>query len=150
MKQSGVHRPLGGTLTRFGRFVTVGLSGLVVNALAMALFMAIGMPYLGAAFAATQVSTTWNFVGAEWWAFGGKGSDGRGQRLVLFFLMNNAAFLVRGPVIWLLTEVGHLHPVASNVVSLCLMTLLRFAVADTVIWASPRKARQASVQAQEL
>jgi putative flippase GtrA len=34
----------------------------------------------------------------------------------------------------LLTEYGHLDPVVSNVISLVLMTVARFIVADTIIW----------------
>lgn len=122
---------------RFGRFGLVGLSGLAVNTAAMALISGLGVPYLLAALMATQVSTGWNFVGAEWWAFEDRRSHGRGRRLVAFFAMNNAAFLIRGPMIWVLTEFAHLQPVVSNVISLLLMTLARFAIADTVIWRVP-------------
>lgn len=124
----------GTVAVRFGRFGLVGLSGLAVNAAAMATISALGVPYLLAALLATQVSTTWNFIGAEWWAFGDRRSAGRPRRLLAFFAMNNAAFLVRGPIILLLTEYGHLDPVVSNVISLVLMTVARFIVADTIIW----------------
>ena len=61
----------GTVAVRFGRFGLVGLSGLAVNAAAMATISVLGVPYLLAALLATmQVSTTWNFIGAEWWAFG--------------------------------------------------------------------------------
>jgi dolichol-phosphate mannosyltransferase len=136
---------------RFGRFGLVGLSGLAVNAAAMAAISAVGVPYLLAALLATQVSTTWNFVGAEWWAFGDRRSPGRSRRLLAFFAMNNAAFVVRGPMIWLLTEYAHLDPVVSNVMSLVVMTAARFAIADTIIWhARGAPARQTSVPAGEL
>ena len=91
--------PPGTVAVRFGRFGLVGLSGLAVNAAAMAAISGLGVPYLLAALLATQVSTTWNFIGAEWWAFGDRRSAGRSRRLIAFFAMNNATFLVRGPII---------------------------------------------------
>jgi len=136
---------------RIGRWGLVGASGLVVNSIAMAAITAAGVPYLLAAVAATEVSTTWNFVGSEWWAFSGLGSKGRFRRFMAFFLMNNAALAVRGPVIWVLTEVGHLHPTVSNALSLVVVMAVRFAVADNLIWERQRRTNQAvSVQVQEI
>ena len=53
----------------------------------------------------------------------------------LFFLMNNAALAVRGPLLVLLTSGLGIHYVVSNVLSLLVLTLVRFALADTWIWA---------------
>jgi putative flippase GtrA len=124
---------------RVGRWGVVGASGLVVNSVAMALITAAGVPYLLAAALATQVSTTWNFAGSEWWAFAGTGRQGRGRRALAFFVMNNVALAVRGPIIWLLTEVAHVHPAISNVASLLVVMVARFAVADNVIWDRQRQ-----------
>ena len=56
-------------------------------------------------------------------------------RMGLFFLMNNAALAVRGPLLVLLTSGLGIHYVVSNVLSLLLLTLVRFGLADTWIWA---------------
>ena len=55
--------------------------------------------------------------------------------MALFFLMNNAALALRGPLLVLLTSGLGIHYVVSNVISLVALTLVRFALADTWIWA---------------
>ena len=76
-------------VVRFGRFGLVGLSGLAVNTVAMAVFTAgLSVNYLLAAVLATQVSTTWNFLGSELWAFNGS-AIGRSRRFLAFAAMNN-------------------------------------------------------------
>ena len=58
--------------------------------------------------------------------------------MALFFLMNNAALALRGPLLVLLTSGLGIHYVVSNVISLVGLTLVRFALADTWIWAKAR------------
>ena len=53
----------------------------------------------------------------------------------LFFLMNNVALALRGPLLVLLTSGLGIHYLVSNVLSLVGLTLVRFALADTWIWA---------------
>ncbi len=56
------------------------------------------------------------------------------RRFTLFWAMNNLAFLVRGPMIYSLTEWGGLHYLASNIVSLAVLFLTRYALSDLLIW----------------
>ncbi len=127
-----------GRVVRFARFGVVGASGFVVNEAALAVFVGVfGLNYLVGAIAATQVSTLWNFTLVELWAF--RSTDAKRSprhRLFLFFMVNNAALLLRGPVLVLLTSVGGFNYLVSNLVSLGLLTVVRFAVADNWIWAS--------------
>src|SRR5918999_6356818 len=122
---------------RFARFGVVGLSGLVVNTLLLAFLTDfVGLFYVVSAVIATQGSTLWNFCFTELWVF----SDRQHRRgwhspLAPFFLMNNAALALRGPLLILLTSGLGVHYVVSNVISLVTLTLLRFALADTWIWA---------------
>jgi dolichol-phosphate mannosyltransferase len=130
---------------RFARFGIVGLSGLVVNTLLLAFLTDVaGIFYVVSAVIATQGSTLWNFCFTELWVFSGREHRrSRRARLGLFFLMNNAALALRGPLLVLLTSGFGIHYALSNVISLLALTLVRFAVADTWIWAKagPRKVR---------
>jgi putative flippase GtrA len=125
---------------RFARFGTVGASGLVVNELALAAFVSgLGVNYLVGAVLATQVSSLWNFTLVEHWAF--RDTDARRSflhRMGLFFAVNNAALLLRGPILVVLTSVLGLNYLVSNLVSLGVLTAARFGIADTWIWAGAR------------
>ena len=130
---------------RFARFGLVGLSGLVVNTVLLAFLTdVVGLFYVVSAVIATQGSTLWNFCFTEAWVFAGRDHRrSRGARMALFFLMNNAALALRGPLLVVLTSGFGIHYVISNILSLVGLTLVRFAVADTWIWAKagPREAR---------
>jgi dolichol-phosphate mannosyltransferase len=125
------------TRLRFARFGAVGASGLVVNTVLLAaLTDVVGLFYLVSAVIATQGSTLWNFCLTELWVFSDRDHKrGFGTRMALFFLMNNAALAVRGPLLVLLTSGLGIHYVVSNIVSLLGLTLVRFALSDTWIWA---------------
>jgi dolichol-phosphate mannosyltransferase len=122
---------------RFARFGIVGATGLVVNTVLLAFFTdVVGLFYVVSAVIATQGSTLWNFCLTELWVFSDRDHRrGAGTRMGLFFLMNNAALAIRGPLLVLLTSGLGIHYVVSNVLSLLLLTLVRFGLADTWIWA---------------
>jgi dolichol-phosphate mannosyltransferase len=122
---------------RFARFGAVGASGLVVNTVLLAVLTdVVGLFYVVSAVIATQGSTLWNFCLTERWVFADREHKrSAATRLGLFFLMNNAALAVRGPLLILLTSGLGIHYVVSNVLSLVVLTLARFALADTFIWA---------------
>jgi dolichol-phosphate mannosyltransferase len=125
---------------RFARFGVVGASGLVVNTVVLAFLTdVVGLFYVLSAVVATQSSTLWNFCFTELWVFSDREHKrGRATRMALFFLMNNVALALRGPLLVLLTSGLGIHYVVSNVISLLGLTLLRFALADTWIWAKAR------------
>jgi dolichol-phosphate mannosyltransferase len=131
------------TRLRFARFGAVGASGLVVNTVLLAaLTDVVGLFYVVSAVIATQGSTLWNFCLTELWVFSDRDHKrGFGTRMALFFLMNNAALAVRGPLLVLLTSGLGIHYVVSNILSLLGLTLVRFALSDTWIWAqaAPRE-----------
>ncbi|HEU5013672.1 MAG TPA: glycosyltransferase family 2 protein [Roseiflexaceae bacterium] len=126
----------GENILQFARFLAVGLSGLLVNSLV--LWMAtelLGLHYLVSVVLATEGSTLWNFILSEIWVFSTEGQkQGRFARLLLFFLMNNAALGLRGPMVYVLTSVLGVYYLISNLLSLVAMTALRYAVADKFIW----------------
>lgn len=124
------------TAHRASKFGIVGVVGLVVNLVAQAVFTEfLGWNYIVAAVVATQMSSTFNFFMAERWVFGaGAIRTGRLTRYTSFLLMNNAALLIRAPMMWTLVDRLGLHYAVANLLSLMLLTLVRFAVADRVIW----------------
>jgi dolichol-phosphate mannosyltransferase len=120
------------------RFGLVGFTGLGVNQLALAVLAEfLGLHYILAAIAATQVSSGWNFVGTERWAFSGRRpGTSVAQRFTAFLALNNATLVARLPLLWLFTEIVGLHYLWSNAVTLGIVFLVRFAVADGWIWSS--------------
>ena len=125
----------GGRVGRFLGFALVGASGLVVNQVALWVFTEkLGVYYLLSAILATQISTVWNFALVERWVFDG-GTDGRLRRFGLFWVMNNSWLLLRTPLLWILTSGAHVNYLWSNALVLGAMTLVRFGIADRVIWA---------------
>src|SRR5439155_562482 len=67
----------------------------------------------------------------------------RVARLALFAVMNNLALLLRSPILVLLTAGLGIHYLVSNLLSLALLTVLRYSVADVWIWARDPLGRDA-------
>lgn len=118
------------------RFGLVGLSGLVVNQLVFALFTEVGeINYLLAAVLATQVSSTWNFVGIDRWAFRGRPTRlSTASRYVSFLAFNNLTLLLRVPLLWLLAELLLMDPLLANLVTLLTLFAVRYLFSDGWIW----------------
>src|SRR5215213_8645367 len=120
----------------FVRFLLVGVTGLVVNSLALYAFTELAsLPILISAAIATQVSTLWNFGLTETWVFGKRETERPFlQRLVSFLLINNLLLLLRGPIIAVMVGRLNVHYLIANLASLLVMTLLRYLLADKWIW----------------
>jgi dolichol-phosphate mannosyltransferase len=134
---------VGATGFRFAGFALVGASGLLVNMLLFwALAVESNMNYILAAVIATQGSTIWNFLLSERLVFHGQEKRrGYPARMGLFFLMNNAALLLRGPLLVLFVAGFGTGKLLGNLASLLALTLIRFSIADTWIWAPKRETR---------
>ena len=128
---------LGDFATHAGRFGLVGATGLVVNTVVLAaLADLVGLYYVAAAVFATQASTLWNFTFTELWVFSDREHRGRGlRRMAMFFVVNNLALALRVPVLIALTAGLGIHYVLSNLLSLALIFVARFTLADLWIWA---------------
>jgi len=127
-----------GVTQRLTRFGLVGLSGLLVNQLFLAAFTGLGgLHYLLSAALATQGSTLWNFGLADAWVFGDRASGQRQlRRLGQFLLVNNGTLLVRGPFLVILTSGLGIHYLLSNLITLLVLGLARYLIADGWIWPS--------------
>ena len=125
----------GRTKTAFG-FAVVGATGILVNQ--AALWMQVryaGINYAVAAILATQVSTTWNFSLNELFVFRGRGArHGIATRFAAFWAVNTGTLLLRIPMLALLTSVMHINYLVSNLLTLVVLFVMRFAVSDQLIW----------------
>ena len=118
-------------------FALVGASGLVVNSAILGLATEKAkLYYLVSAALATCGSTLWNFTLTEVWVFRDRRRPGWLKRLALFFVMNNAALLLRGPIMYGLTTGLGVHYQISNLVSIGVMTVVRYVFSDRWIWRS--------------
>jgi putative flippase GtrA len=118
------------------KFLAVGLSGVAINELVyVGLVHRLAIWFVVAAIISTEVSTTWNFLGNEVWAFSGRKFHGHPvARFLSYAGMNNAMLLLRVPMLWLLTDFAGLGPASANLVALGALFVLRFAVSDGWVW----------------
>ena len=122
---------------RFAGFALVGVSGIFVNTLALYLATEqLKIFYLYSAAIATVASTLWNFILTETLVYRSSAkSQGRLKRFAMFFVMNSVALAGRTPLIYLFTTYLGMYYVLSNLISLGVLTILRFMLADNFIWA---------------
>jgi dolichol-phosphate mannosyltransferase len=121
---------------RFIGFALVGVSGLLVNSLFLYLATdRLHIYYLISVAIATVASTLWNFSLTEAIVYRRRNqAGGRVKRLGLFFAVNSIALALRTPLIYLMTSLLGIYYVVSNLLSLAVLTILRFLVADRAIW----------------
>lgn len=136
------------------RFAAVGLSGIAINQLALAVLTdGLGIFYVISAIVATQISSTWNFAGTEYWVFAGRESHRSFRtRFLAFLALNNATLILRIPLLWLLASVVGIHYLIANLVTLVAMFGIRFILADNWIWsaasAAPAQSDEGTLQPQ--
>ena len=145
-------RFIGNDEISFIRFLIVGASGLVVNNLCLLFFVEVGsLHYLFSAVLATQFSTLWNFVLTEIWVFRER-DPGRSRlgRFVRFYLMNNVALLLRGPLLALMVSGLGVHYVPANLISLFVIAVIRYVISSKWIWIPSREASDGGVHAYDI
>ena len=122
-------------LTLF-KFLVVGLSGIAVNEVVyIGLVEKMAVWFVLAAILSTQVSTTWNFLGNEVWTFSGRRFGGSILvRYLAYSGVNNSLLLLRVPMLFVFTDIGHLTPGWSNLVALGVLFVVRFVVSDGLVW----------------
>lgn len=128
-------RSVSDRLRRSARFLTVGLLGIGVNQLGLWLASGVlGLHYLLGAVIASQGSTVFNFAGNELWVFRRRDHRGVIGRFVAFDVLNGVALAARVPLLFLLVGVAGMNYLIGNLAAIVLLTGVRFAVSDTVIW----------------
>ena len=131
-----------GRASRFARFLVVGVVTLLINSLLLAFWTEVfGIYYLLSAVLATEIATLCGFCLTEFWVFRVQHSRvGRAGRMVKFFLMNNIVLILRGPLMYGFTTGLGWHYLVSNLLSVGILTLIRYALADSWIWQIARVA----------
>lgn len=118
-------------LARVTLWIAIGVTGLIVNtALMWLLAEGVGVHYLAAAVAATQASSTWNFVLVDQLVYRGAKRGTWLRRWVGFLLAGNVALLLRVPLLAVLVTGLGLHYLVANVATLVLTFLGRFAIQE--------------------
>ena len=141
-----------GSFLRLAGFALVGASGILVNSVALYVGTdKLHIYYLLSAGIATVASTLWNFILTETLVYHAKSRAAViGRRFVLFAAMNLLALSLRTPMIFILTSLLSIHYVISNLISLALLTVLRFEFADKMIWSPSSSANQSTLKARSL
>ena len=117
------------------------MSGLVVNQALLWSAVSIGhINYVAGAVAATQGSTTWNFLLLDRWVFPERKHRSGPMRYLTFSGVNNLALLLRVPMLAALVSVLHVHYLVSNLITLIVLFASRFFVSDRLIWRAPTPA----------
>ncbi|WP_426503702.1 GtrA family protein [Dactylosporangium sp. McL0621] len=129
-------------LLRLAGFGAAGASGVLPNLAVMWLLSnRLGVHYVAAAVAATEVAIAWNFVLVDtlvyrkrrtarpWWV-----------RLTRFAVLNNLDLAVRLPLLTLLVGSLHVDEVGANLATLVAAFALRFTLTDRFIYRPPEPA----------
>lgn len=123
-------------LVRLVRFGIVGVSGILINELALAIMVSgLGLNYVVGYLLSTQFSTLWNFAFFETWAFKSESyRNRRWQRLGMILLVNNFFNVASVPILVLFTSLLGINYLVSNLLTLGIIFVVRFAIAEW-IWA---------------
>ncbi len=131
------------------RFALVGASGIFVNELALAAFVSgLHLNYVVGALLSTQASTTWNFALLESWALRNTSyRNRRWQRWAMLMVVNNIANVLTLPILVFFTSVVGINYLISNLITLVIVIIARFTLADQ-IWAPSRHSRRLDLVAE--
>lgn len=145
-------------LTQLLAFLAVGVSGVVVNTVALWLLTGgrLTAPYLLASALATNIAVVWNFAVLETWVFRKARYRSRLAGFTRFWLVNMVLLPVQLGLLALAVEVAGMPPVAANLVVLTLVFVLRYLFTSAWVYSwkavaprvpAPQPASSASVSA---
>jgi putative flippase GtrA len=121
-------------------FNAVGVVGLLFQLACLAFLRdVLGLHYLVATVVAIELTILHNFFWhARWtWADRPTSRAGLGRQLVRFHLTNGAVSLAGSVALMAgLVEIGHIHYLAANVISVAVCSLANFVLSDRVVFAS--------------
>jgi dolichol-phosphate mannosyltransferase len=116
-------------------FAGAGATGILVNSAALWAFVELlHLQLAWAAFLATQVSTLWNFLLVDRLVYRGEKNRPWYVRYLGFALVNNAVLLLRLPLLSWMTYALAVPYLIANLVTLALAFLVRFLVADRLLF----------------
>jgi dolichol-phosphate mannosyltransferase len=125
-----------GEMMRFG---AVGLSGIVINSVALWMLVeGANLPLLVAAMLATQISATWNFLWTDRLVFRREKARRAWQRWLGFILLNNVVLVAQLPLLSVLVHAAGFPYVAANILTLIVGFIVRFVLSDRYFFARPK------------
>ena len=138
-----------GRWRRLAGFAAAGALGVAVNTGVLAVLTRdVHVWYLIASIVATQVAILSNFALAEWLVFRGAQTDkSLPFRFASYVVLSNTALLISVPLLLLLVSALGMDLLVANVLSLVLLCLGRFAIADSYIWGNRSLSPGASLAA---
>ena len=122
---------------RWLTFTAVGALGFIVQLVALWLLKNHGLHYLAATFVATELAILLNFFCHEWWTWSDRPADTREAtgRFPRFHIVNGAISLAGGAVLMpLLIEMGQVHYLLANVLTVGVCSVANFVAADRVVF----------------
>jgi dolichol-phosphate mannosyltransferase len=122
---------------RWLKFAVVGTGGFVAQIAALWMLTGLGVHYVAAALMATELAIVLNFFGHESWTWRDRPAGPREAlwRLLRFHGANGAISLAGAALMMpLFVELGHLHYVVANVLTVAFCSLANFVAADRVVF----------------
>ncbi len=118
-------------LARFGKFLLVGSTGVVVNSLALfLLYERAGLPLVLASALSVEIAIANNFLWNNFWTFGRR--EVSLQRFVKFNFVSLGGLFLTTSTLWVLTTKLGIHYLAANLAGIALAAVWNFAV--NLIW----------------
>ena len=130
---------MSGTLRLWLKFNMVGLMGMGVQLVALALLTSgLGVNYLTATVVAVESAVIHNFVWHERWTWLERTSQSDGGTLgrLIRFHLANGAISIGGNVLlmWLLVSRLHIHYFIANVMAIASCAILNFLASDRLVF----------------
>ena len=129
-----------GHLRRFLRFCAVGLSGVIVNEVALWFFTAVGgFYYIYASLLAVELAIVNNFVLNDRWTFRDRSCQQRGRensikRFYQFNLICGVGAILNVGILWVLTSFMGLHYLLSNLVGTTASMFWNYGLNGCITW----------------
>ncbi|BCW79720.1 GtrA family protein [Arthrobacter sp. NicSoilC5] len=123
--------------TPMAKFALIGAVGAVMNLLIMLALVDLGMEYVGAAIAASEITIISNFVMQERYVF----NDGAARqhpvshRFLHSFTFNTTESFIRTPFLWCLVELTHIASPVAQGLALAASFFLRYAFHQKLVYA---------------
>jgi dolichol-phosphate mannosyltransferase len=128
-------RVLRGLLLRIGRFNVVGLLGIPVHTLTLALLVWAGLHYLAATIVAVDVAVLHNFVWHRKWTWADRAQRRAGAALMRFNLTTGVTSIAGNLVLmWLLVDGVGLNVYFANLAAIACCSLVNFILSDRVVF----------------
>ena len=129
-------RPGSGVFRRFAKFSAVGVGGVIVQTVTLALLLRFaGLHYLIATALAVEASVLNNFIWHRRWTWADRPGSSAAVVLARFNATNGAVSIVGNlAFMFLLVSVFKLNPYLANLITIGVCSIVNFAIADRVVF----------------